>query len=85
MNQDLEKIRHYQGTVGDFKNFFDQKAAETAKDTDENNTNAFGTPEYQGFNDVHPTRGANASPHWDESNSTSTKADRLPLFEDFQG
>ena len=69
MSQDLEKIRHYKGTVADFKNFFDQKAAETAKETDEKmNTNAFGTPEYQGFNDVHPTRGANASPHWEESN-----------------
>ena len=156
MNQDLEAIRHFAGTVSDFKNFFDQKAAETAK-KDEANTNSYGTPEYQGFNDVHPTRGANASPHWeesvnleekkgkspntfkkgdkitvtnvggpdakrfngkkgivnhiqgdyvsvklkgfsssdiefykgevklDESNSTSTKADRLPLFEDFQG
>jgi hypothetical protein len=154
MNKDLEAIRHFAGTVEDFKNFFDQKAAETAK-KDEANTNAYGTPHYQGFNDVHPTRGANASPHWeesvnleekkddnpfkkgdkitvtnvggpdgkrfngkkgivnhiqgdyvsvklkgfsssdiefnkgevklDESNSTSTKVDRLPLFEDFQG
>lgn len=69
MSQDIEKIRHYKGTVADFKNFFDQKAAETAKETDEKmNTNAYGTPEYQGFDDVHPTRGANASPHWKESN-----------------
>jgi ribosomal protein L21E len=158
--EELERIRHYVGTLSDFKNFFDQKAAETAK-KDEANTNSYGTPHYQGFNDVHPTRGANASPHWeesvnleekknenpfkkgdkvivdkivgmthakqsdarrfngkkgtvigtqgnyvyvnlkgfrspeiefathelklDESNSTSTKADRLPLFQDFQG
>jgi len=152
--EELERIRHYVGTLSDFKNFFDQKAAETAK-KDEVNTNSYGTPHYQGFNDVHPTRGANASPHWKESvnedkevtqemwdkewkirktfgkeyeehfakrieaamskakneemaenwafinwkqlpskakgmtikesNSTSTKGDRLPLFEDFQG
>ena len=66
MNKELEAIRHFTGTVEDFKNFFDQKAAETAK-KDEANTNAYGTPHYQGFNDVHPTRGANASPHWKES------------------
>ena len=78
MNQDLEKIRHYQGTVGDFKNFFDQKAAETAK-KDEENTNAYGTPEYQGFNDVHPTRGANASPHWKESVNLEEKKNENPF------
>jgi ABC-type sulfate transport system substrate-binding protein len=96
------------------------------------NTNAYGTPEYNGFNDVHPTRGEEDSEHWktsnvdekvnlkqshlssaeyqkakklkgfnaddwvwnsdthlydkvEESNSKTTKADRLPLFEDFQG
>ena len=74
MNQDLEAIRHFAGSVADFKNFFDQKAAETAK-KDETNTNAYGTPEYQGFNDVHPTRGANASPHWEESVNLDEKKD----------
>ena len=64
--EELERIRHYVGTLADFKNFFDQKAAETAKKT-KVDTNAYGTPMYQGFNDVHPTRGANASPHWKES------------------
>lgn len=67
MGKDLEAIRHYKGTVADFKNFFDQKAAQTAAE-DKANTNAFGTPAYQGFNDVHPTRGANQSDHWEESN-----------------
>ena len=52
----LEKIRHFKGSVKDFKSFFDEKAGK--------NTNAFDTPEYQGFNKVHPTRGENESPHW---------------------
>lgn len=55
-NADLNKIRHFKGSVADFKNYFDQRAGE--------NTNAFGTPDYQGFNNVHPTRGPKASPHW---------------------
>lgn len=57
-NADLNKIRHFKGSVADFKNYFDQRAGE--------NTNAFGTPDYQGFNNVHATRGANKSPHWDD-------------------
>lgn len=59
-NADLNKIRHFKGSVTDFKNYFDQRAGE--------NTNAFGTPGYQGFNNVHPTRGDNQSPHWKTSN-----------------
>jgi hypothetical protein len=62
MNNDLEKIRHYQGTVADFKNFFDQKASETMSKPE--NTNAYDTPAYQGFDNVHPTRGSKKSPHW---------------------
>ena len=58
--EDLSRIRHYKGTVKDFKNYWDEMAGVE--------TNAFGTPEYQGFNDVHPTRGANQSPHWETSN-----------------
>lgn len=58
--EDLNKIRHFKGTVKDFKNYWDEVAGVE--------TNAFGTPEYQGFNDVHPTRGANQSPHWKTSN-----------------
>ena len=62
MNNDLEKIRHYQGTIADFKNFFDQKASETMGKPE--NTNAYDTPAYQGFDNIHPTRGAKKSPHW---------------------
>lgn len=60
--EDLNKIRHYKGTVKDFKNYWDEMAG--------TETNAFGTPEYQGFNGVHPTRGANDSEHWKTSNVT---------------
>jgi hypothetical protein len=55
--EDLNKIRNYKGTIADFKSYWDEAAGE--------NTNAFSTPEYQGFNNVHPTRGAMQSPHWD--------------------
>ena len=54
--QDLNKIRNYKGTVADFKSYWDDMA--------DKNTNAYDTPEYQGFNAVHPTRGATQSPHW---------------------
>lgn len=58
--EDLNKIRHYKGTIKDFKSFWDEMAG--------TNTNAYDTPEYQGFNNVHPTRGAHQSPHWKTSN-----------------
>ncbi len=80
---DLYKIRHFKGSVADFKNFWDEMAGQ--------DTNSWNTPAYQGFNKVHPTRGEGKSEHWktsnvdEESNSTSTKGNRLPLFEDFQG
>ncbi len=60
--QDLSKIRHYKGTVADFKSYWDEMAGKT--------TNAFRTPEYQGFGGVHPTRGSQQSPHWKTSNLT---------------
>ena len=63
--EDLSKISHYKGTVKDFKNYWDEMAG--------TETNAFGTPEYQGFNNVHPTRGANDSEHWKTSNVTEGK------------
>jgi len=61
-NKDLNKIRHFKGSVSDFKNYFDQRAGE--------NTNAFNTPDYQGFNNVHPTRGKTESPHWNDVNES---------------
>lgn len=59
-NEILKKIRYFKGSVLDFKNFWDQKAGK--------NTNSFDTPPYQGFNNVHPTRGKTESPHWKDSN-----------------
>jgi hypothetical protein len=53
---DLNKIRHFKGTVADFKSYWDEMAGK--------NTNAYDTPEYQGFDNVHPTRGPKQSPHW---------------------
>jgi hypothetical protein len=54
--EELKKIRHYKGSVKDFKSFWDTQAGL--------NTNAYNTPEYQGY-DVYPTRGAKVSPHWE--------------------
>ena len=59
-DKELEKIRYFKGSAADLKAFFDQKAGR--------NTNAFETPVYQGFDNVHPTRGETKSPHWKESN-----------------
>ena len=58
--KDLKNIRYYKGSVKQFKQMFDDLAGE--------NTNAYDTPEYQGFNDVHPTRGESDSEHWKDSN-----------------
>jgi hypothetical protein len=57
--EDLNKIRHYKGTVADFKSYWDEAAGK--------NTNAYNTPEYQGYNKVHPTRGATQSSHWNNT------------------
>jgi len=62
-SKDLKHIRHYKGSVKQFKQLFDDLAGQ--------NTNAYDTPEYQGFNDVHPTRGETKSKHWESSNVES--------------
>lgn len=68
--EDLSKIRHYKGTVKDFKNFWDEMAGQ--------DTNATGTPVYQDFGGVHPARGASDSEHWKTSNiDESKKSDAL--------
>lgn len=64
----LEKIRHFTGTIDDFKSFWDKQAAA--------DTNQYGTPARQGYGDVHPTRNEVDSPHWKEKNL-------LPTFEAF--
>jgi len=60
--EDLSKIRHYKGTVKDFKNYWDEMAGQ--------DTNAMGTPAYQDFNGVHPAGEPRQSEHWKTSNVT---------------
>jgi hypothetical protein len=57
--KDANSIRHFKGSVKQFKQMFDDLA-------DGKNTNAYDTPAYQGFDEVHPVRGEVKSPHWDE-------------------
>ena len=58
-DKDENAIRHYKGTIKQFKDMFDDLAG--GKDT-----NAYGSPIRQGF-DVHPTRDPGVrSPHWEE-------------------
>ena len=58
---DLDKIRHYAGTIKNFKDFWDQQAGE--------NTNAYDTPARQGY-DIHPTRKDVTSKHWKDINES---------------
>ena len=58
-DKDENAIRHYKGTIKQFKDMFDDLAG--GKDT-----NAYDSPVRQGF-DVHPTRDSGViSPHWEE-------------------
>ena len=63
--EDLSKIRHYKGTVKDFKDYWDEMAGQ--------DTNATGTPAYQDFNGVHPAGEPRQSEHWKTSNVTESK------------
>tara|TARA_R100000544_G_C2215651_1_gene54427 strand:+ start:186 stop:620 length:435 start_codon:yes stop_codon:yes gene_type:complete len=57
--KDQNTIRHFKGTVGQFKQMFDDLA-------DGEDTNAYDSPVRQGF-DVNLTRDKDAkSPHWEE-------------------
>jgi len=58
-DKDENAIRHYKGTIKQFKDMFDDLAG--GKDT-----NAYNSPVRQGFG-VHPTRDPGViSPHWEE-------------------
>ena len=58
-DKDENAIRHYKGTIKQFKDMVDDLAG--GKDT-----NAYNSPVRQGF-DVHPTRDPGViSPHWEE-------------------
>jgi len=69
--EQLDRIRHFTGTIKDFKSFWDQQAG-----TD---TNSFGTPEKQGY-EIHPTRDDVDSDHWKD---VKTNEGLLPMFKDY--
>ena len=77
--EDQNAIRHYHGTVKQFKDMFDDLAG--GKDT-----NAYDSPVRQGF-DVHPTRDPGViSPHWeegheDEKTQNETHITKFDIFE----
>jgi hypothetical protein len=77
-NQDQDSIRHFKGSVGQFKQMFDDLAGGE-------DTNAYKTPAYQGF-DVHPTRGETKSPHWeeDQEDEETQNENHIPSFELFE-
>ena len=57
-DNDENAIRHYKGTVKQFKDMFDDLAGGE-------DTNAYSSPVRQGY-DIQNTRGDVKSPHWDE-------------------
>ena len=78
-DKDANAIRHYKGTIKQFKDMFDDLAG--GKDT-----NAYDSPVRQGF-DVHPTRDPGViSPHWeegheDEKTQNETHITKFDIFE----
>jgi len=77
-DKDQDSIRHFKGSVGQFKQMFDDLA-------NGENTNAYDSPEYQGF-EVHPTRGETKSPHWeeDQEDEETQNENHIPSFELFE-
>ena len=77
--KDQDTIRHYKGTVGQFKQMFDDLA-------DGKDTNAYDSPVRQGF-DVHPTRDKDIkSPHWEEEHEDdkTQNENHVPPFDIFE-
>jgi len=76
--KDQNTIRHFKGTVKQFKDMFDDLA-------DGEDTNAYDSPVRQGF-DVHPTRDKdNTSPHWDKDyeDEKTQNENHIPTFSTF--
>ena len=76
--KDQDTIRHYHGTVKQFKDMFDDLA-------DGKDTNAYGSPVRQGY-DIQNTRGDVKSPHWDEGHEdektqNETHITKFDIFE----
>jgi hypothetical protein len=74
-DKDQDSIRHFKGSVGQFKQMFDDLAGE--------DTNANNSPAYQGF-EVHPTRGETKSPHWEGDEGETQNENRIPSFDLFE-
>jgi len=77
--KDQDTIRHFKGTVKQFKDMFDDLA-------DGEDTNAYDSPVRQGF-DVHPTRDKdNTSPHWDNEyeDEKTQNENHVPPFDIFE-
>tara|TARA_R110001592_G_scaffold121912_1_gene328184 strand:- start:647 stop:904 length:258 start_codon:yes stop_codon:yes gene_type:complete len=77
-DKDANAIRHFHGTVKQFKDMFDDLA-------DGEDTNAYGSPVRQGF-DVHPTRDSDIkSPHWDKDHEDekTQNENHVPDFKNF--
>ena len=77
-DKDINAIRHYKGTIKQFKDMFDDLAG--GKDT-----NAYDSPVRQGF-DVHPTRDGDViSPHWEEGHEDekTQNENHVPDFKNF--
>ncbi len=76
--QDENSIRHYKGTIKQFKDMFDGLA-------DGEDTNAYDSPVRQGY-DIHPTRDEdNKSPHWEENyqDEVTQNENHIPEFKTF--
>ena len=77
--KDQNTIRHFKGTVKQFKDMFDDLA-------DGEDTNAYNSPVRQGF-DIHPTRDKdNTSPHWDKEHEDekTQNENHIPEFNVFE-
>ncbi len=78
-NQDENSIRHYKGTLKQFKDMFDDLA-------DGEDTNAYDSPIRQGY-DIYPTRDGDVkSPHWDKDHKDeiTQNENHVPNFKNFK-
>ena len=77
-DKDENAIRHYKGTLKQFKDMFDDLAGGE-------DTNAYNSPVRQGF-DIHPTRGDSKSPHWEEGHEDekTQNENHVPKFNIFE-
>ena len=77
-DKDENAIRHYKGTVKQFKDMFDDLAGGE-------DTNAYDSPVRQGY-DIQNTRGDVKSPHWEEGHEDekTQNENRISKFDIFE-